>query len=154
MSKEISDKLRKQEETLVFETFTKDTALELGNAIVKTAKDKGVGIAVEITLNDFVLFKHSMEGTTIRNDYWLKRKANTVKFALTSSWLFSQWLEENKKSLDKDLYLSHEEYAVLAGGFPLKVKGVGTVGSICVSGLFHTDDHDLIVETLEKFLEC
>ncbi len=153
MSEDLVKKLRSQQETLVFESFSRDTALELGNALIQEAKKRNVLIATEITMNGLVVFKHSMEGTSIRHDIWLRRKANTVKLSLGSSLLFGETLELEGRSLDKDLYLSYDDYVVLGGGFPLNVKGVGTVGSICVSGLPHTEDHGIIVDVLSEFLK-
>lgn len=153
MSQNLIQKLKNQEASLVFESFSRDTALDLGVAIVNLAKSKGVNIATEITLNGIVVFKHSMEGTTMRHDIWLKRKSNTVKLSLSSSLLFGELLAQDGRTLDGDLYLSYDDYVILGGGFPLSVKGVGVVGSICVSGLPHTEDHGIIVEALEEFLK-
>lgn len=153
MREDLIKELQEQEASLIFTSFSRDNALELGNMIVQTAKQKQVVIAVEIILNDLPVFKHSMEGTTLRHDMWLKRKANTVKFSQGSSLLFGQLLAETGKPLDTGLYLSFQDYTVLGGGFPLKIDGVGTVGSISVSGLPDVEDHGIIVEVLTKYLK-
>lgn len=152
MDQNIIQQLKAQEDSLVFESFSRNTALELGNTIIDIAKSKNANIATEITLNGIVVFKHSMEGTGLRHDIWLKRKSNTVMLALTSSLLFAETLANDNRTLDGDLYLSYSDYVILGGGFPLNVKGVGLVGSICVSGLPHTEDHAIIIEALQNFL--
>ena len=46
------------------------------------------------------------------------------------------------------------EYAIHGGGVPVRVKGVeGVVAVIVVSGLKQDQDHGVIMETLEEFLE-
>ncbi|MFI3230756.1 MAG: heme-binding protein [bacterium] len=144
--------LKEQQDTLVFNTFSRNIALDLGNAIINLAKSKGLNIATEIIFNGIVVFKHSMEGTGLRHDIWLKRKANTVALSLGSSLLFAETLAQDGRTLDGDLYLSYDDYVILGGGFPLIIEGVGIVGSICVSGLPHLDDHGIIVEALQSFL--
>ena len=42
--------------------------------------------------------------------------------------------------------------ACCGGGFPLTVKNAGVIGTICVSGLPHLEDHKLIVDALEQYL--
>ncbi len=112
-----------------------------------------MSIATEIIFNGLVVFKHSMRGTSARHDIWLKRKANTVTLSLNSSYLFGELLAQDGKTLDDGLHLSYDDYAVLGGGFPLIIAGVGVVGSICVSGLPHEEDHALVVEALELYIE-
>lgn len=44
-------------------------------------------------------------------------------------------------------------YACHGGGFPVRVKNVeGIVGVIVVSGLKQEDDHNVIVEGIQKYL--
>ena len=38
------------------------------------------------------------------------------------------------------------------GAFPIRVRGVGLVGTVTVSGLPQLEDHRLVVTTLERFL--
>lgn len=46
------------------------------------------------------------------------------------------------------------EYAIHGGGVPVRVKDVeGVVAVIVVSGLKQDQDHGVIIETLEEFLQ-
>ena len=50
-----------------------------------------------------------------------------------------------------DRKLDPNEYAA-GGGFPIRLRGTGVIGSICVSGYpDHVDDHQLIINTLEEY---
>lgn len=46
---------------------------------------------------------------------------------------------------------SSELYAICGGGFPI-IKQNEVKGAICVSGLDHLDDHEVIIESLRKVL--
>lgn len=47
------------------------------------------------------------------------------------------------------------EYAIHGGGVPVRVHGVeGIVGVIVVSGLKQQEDHQVVVEALDAFLEA
>ncbi len=49
--------------------------------------------------------------------------------------------------------MPESEYACCGGGFPLNIKKAGVVGTICVSGLPHLEDHQLIVDSLREYLK-
>lgn len=152
MSDDLMKKLEEQEKTLIFDSFTRENAFDLGNTVVKTAKKKGVGVSVEIIVNGLLIYKHSMEGATGRHDIWLKRKANTVNLELKSSLRFGEIMARDGRDINKDLYLSYEEYAIIGGGFPIFIRDVGIVGSISVSGLAHVEDHNLVIESIKEYL--
>ncbi|MEO7745267.1 MAG: heme-binding protein, partial [Actinomycetota bacterium] len=44
------------------------------------------------------------------------------------------------------------DYAAHGGVFPLIVAGVGPVGTVGVSGLPQVQDHEFVVQQLERFL--
>jgi uncharacterized protein (UPF0303 family) len=44
------------------------------------------------------------------------------------------------------------QYATHGGAFPIRVRNVGVVGVVTVSGLPQADDHALVVEALGRFL--
>ncbi len=53
---------------------------------------------------------------------------------------------EASSRLDPDTYAAH------GGAFPITIAGTGPVGTVAVSGLPQAEDHELVVQALEKFL--
>ena len=53
---------------------------------------------------------------------------------------------DERQRLPKDRYAAH------GGAFPLRVRGVGFVGSVVVSGLPQLDDHAFVVRVLGDHL--
>ncbi|KAB2576858.1 protein of unknown function DUF336 [Lasiodiplodia theobromae] len=147
------------EESLVFPSFTANTAWELGNALRFRLLDFPTPAVINITLanSDQLLF-HTVtrSGTLPDNDTWVARKRATVL-----RWGFSSWYMHNKLGGDEAKFAAKYmlgeragNYAIHGGGFPVRVKGVeGIVGVIVVSGLKQEWDHQVIVETVEKYLK-
>ena len=48
--------------------------------------------------------------------------------------------------------LIRSEFVLAGGGFPIRVKGVGAVGVIAVSGLPQRQDHEIVVAVLAEHL--
>ena len=48
--------------------------------------------------------------------------------------------------------LSVEEFALSGGCFPIRVRGMGVIGTLTVSGFPQTHDHQLAVDSLAAFL--
>lgn len=139
-----------EEEKLSFETFNREDALRVGLKLHENARASyAEGVAIEITMNGLVVFRYFPEGTVPDNGLWLQRKRNTVELMQMSSLRFLAWLELNGESMT-DRKLDANQYAAGGGGFPINIRGVGVVGSICVSGLPHLEDHQLVVDTLEE----
>ena len=80
-------------------------------------------VAVEITVNGLVVFRYFAEGAK----------------------------PEDAGETFADRKLDPNEYAA-GGGFPIRLRGTGVIGSICVSGYpDHVDDHQLIINTLAEY---
>ena len=138
-----------EEERLCFETFNREDALRVGLKLYENARVNPEAVAIEITINGLVVFRYFPEGTVPDNGLWLQRKRNTVELMHMSSLRYLAWLELNGETMT-DRKLNPDNYAAGGGGFPINIRGVGVVGSICVSGLPHLEDHQLIVDTLEE----
>lgn len=117
-------------------------ALEFGlrvQQMIKNKKLKAVGI--RITYKDLLIFQYLMDGK--KEDTWLKRKERTVLESGCSSY---------EVFLNKDQYSSwidNDNYAICGGGYPI-IENENCVGAICVSGLKHDEDHQLIVDVLKE----
>lgn len=141
-----------QEERLQFAHFSRADALKLGLKLHENAKKQPAPVAIEITVNGLVVFRYFPDGALPDSELWLARKRNSVALMEMSSLYFLAWLEQNGETLESRK-LPPNEYAAGGGGFPIRVRGTGVIGSICVSGLpDHMEDHRLVVETLTEFL--
>ncbi|WP_317856106.1 shikimate dehydrogenase [Chakrabartyella piscis] len=141
-----------QEKRLRFKSFSNDTALEIGMLLVEKAKLNHAHVAIDITVNGYQVFRYGFDGTNNHNEMWLNRKINTVNTVHKSSLHVGEILKETNEDLQEDWYLDKNDYAYLGGGFPIHVIGTGVIGSICVSGSPHMEDHQIIVDVLEEYL--
>jgi uncharacterized protein (UPF0303 family) len=158
MAKEISvdeqlAELEREEAELQFESFTNETALELGMLILETAQREQKRVTIDIERHGQLLFHYAMEGTTPDNDQWIIRKKNVVKRFNKSSFHVGLLLLKAGKSIAERYFVDPFEYSAHGGSFPLIIKGVGVVGTITVSGLPQEEDHRLVVSVIRRFLK-
>jgi len=144
--------LLEQESVLQFTRFDEDTAWRLGCAFVEKAQADRLGITIDISTKDKVLFHYSCKGTNPDNDQWVLRKKNAVNRFGHSSLYLGVKLRELALTLEQKYMVSEREYSAHGGCFPLAVRGVGIIGTITVSGLAQEDDHALVVEVVREFL--
>jgi uncharacterized protein (UPF0303 family) len=149
---ELLGQLRQQEEDVQFASFSNDTALAVGMALVQAAREMGKAVTVDITRGGQQLFHFAMAGTSIDNGEWVKRKNRVVNRFGHSSYYMGVSLKNAGQTIEKKYLLPESEYAPHGGAFPLIIKGVGVVGTITVSGLPQAEDHELVVSTLKQFL--
>ncbi|MCU8515810.1 heme-degrading domain-containing protein [Vibrio vulnificus] len=147
------DALRAQEQKLQFTEFNANIAWQLGALIKQNAERKGASVAIDITLNGQCLFCFAMNGTSIDNQQWIARKRNVVDRYQHSSWYMGQYFKAKGKTIEEASLVDGKTFAPFGGSFPLMIRNVGAVGSISVSGLPQYEDHLLVVETLESFLD-
>ena len=145
------DLLARQENDLVFEAFDENTAWKVGSALVEMARTRHAPVVVNIRTPNRTLFHAALPGAVPANDEWARRKSNLVLREHQSSRRFGMALHTKNKSL-ADHGLDFADYADHGGSFPLRVKGVGVIGAITVSGLASAEDHALIVEVLSAVL--
>ena len=151
-SKTLLAMCEEQEEKLQFDHFSRADALALGLKLHENAKKQPIPVAVEITVNGLVVFRYFPDGALLDSELWLQRKRNTVELMEMSSLHFLAWLEENGETMESRK-LPADDYAAGGGGFPIRLRGTGVIGSVCVSGMpDHMDDHRLVVDALAKLL--
>jgi uncharacterized protein (UPF0303 family) len=149
---ELLKELRQQEEDVQFASFSNDTALAVGMALVQAARDKGKSVVIDITRGGQQLFHFAMAGTSIDNGEWVKRKNRVVNRFGHSSYYMGISLKNAGQTIEEKYLISESDYAAHGGAFPLIIKGVGVVGTITDSGLPQQEDHELVVSTLKQFL--
>jgi uncharacterized protein (UPF0303 family) len=141
-----------EEHELVFTRFDNDDAWRLGCLLVELAQERSLAVTVDIRRGPQQLFHAAMPGTTPDNDSWIERKVRVVERFGASSYLVG--LRARRKGItfaaQHDLPL--QEYAAHGGCFPVRVRDVGVVGTVTVSGLPQVEDHALVVEGIRSFL--
>lgn len=144
--------LLQEEESLQFDQFTNEMALELGLKMIELSQDEGKYISIDITRNGQQLFHYALQGTSKNNDEWIKGKNRVVDWFGHSSYYMGVYYKSLQTTIaDKDL-LDPSLFAPLGGAFPIQIKEVGVVGTITVSGLSEEEDHQFVVRVLSDYL--
>lgn len=150
--REDAARIAAQEEALVFEAFDENAAFAIGGALREQARADGVSLVVDIRLWDRALFFSALPGTTADNAEWVRRKANVVRLLHKSSYRVVMERPFPEKIFPDYRALDVKDFAMAGGGFPIRVRGVGVVGAIVVSGLPEREDHARVVEAICQYL--
>ncbi|MDT0166192.1 heme-degrading domain-containing protein [Actinotalea sp. AC32] len=145
--------VERQQSRLQLTRFDNDDAFRLGILLVEMARERGLPVTVDVRRHGHVLFHVSLPGTTPDNDTWVERKTRVVDRFGAPSFLVGLRSRLKGRTFEEDSGLAVQEYAAHGGSFPLTVRDVGPVGTVTVSGLPQAEDHALVVEALEAFLD-
>jgi uncharacterized protein (UPF0303 family) len=144
--------LEAQEEQLVFTRFSNADAWRLGRAMVAAAIDRALPVTIDIRRHGQQLFHVALPGTTAENDSWIERKVNVVNRFDAASYLVGRRLAARGIALDEALGVEPRLFAAHGGAFPIRIRDVGVVGTVTVSGLPQADDHAFVTEMIGAFL--
>jgi uncharacterized protein (UPF0303 family) len=141
------ERIKAQEEGLVFHAFSELDACAIGNAIRDRAVRETMPIVVDIRFWNRPLFYAALPGSSAGNPDWVRRKAATVQRFSKSS--FRVLLEQKgERVLPLQWGLENRDYALSGGGFPIHARGFGVIGAITVSGLHERRDHAIVVDAI------
>ncbi|WP_097321536.1 heme-degrading domain-containing protein [Paractinoplanes atraurantiacus] len=152
MSDDLIGRLEQQERDLVFTRFDNTDAWRLGSLLVAKATGKDLPVAIDIRRGTQQLFHAALPGSVADNDTWIDRKVRVVQRYGASSYLVGRRLAAKGQQLDAGMGVEPALYAAHGGAFPIRIKDVGVVGVVTVSGLPQADDHALVVEAVREFL--
>lgn len=144
--------LEQQEDRLQLTRFDNDDAWRLGVLTRDLAVERGHRVAIDIRRSGQVLFHTALPGTSAHNGVWIERKVRVVERFGAASYLVRTRFELGGRSFEPAQGLDPLLYAFSGGSFPIRIRDVGVVGSLTVSGLDQADDHALAVEAIERFL--
>jgi uncharacterized protein (UPF0303 family) len=144
--------IARQETLLQFETFDNTVAWNVGNALKAYCESHGLAVTIEIRLARDTVFFYAMPGTSPNNTDWARRKRNTTELQQRSSYAVGLALKDGE-TLETQSGLPLRDYAHHGGSFPVRVKGVGYVGTVTISGLPQRDDHSVVVQVLASSLD-
>ena len=144
--------LNQQEDMLKFDTFTNKEAFELGTRMAQKVYDAGQSLAIGIfNVAGMAVYQHVTPGATVNNTVWMRRKFNTVMNRERSSLWFTVTSEMRGKDLAAHV-LDTNDYALVGGGFPIRLKTGELVAVAVVSASPHYEDHQFIVDALAEYL--
>ena len=147
-----SNQLLNEEQILTLPTLDLAGALEIGEIAKSLGVARKLPIAIEVRLGDWIIYHASLPGSTPENDWWMSRKARTVKLKQHSTMYERVTAEERGVDWHEENNLLDETHAIHGGGLPLITKNEGFVGMLLISGLPQVEDHLLGVEVLTEFL--
>ena len=127
-------------------------AVEIGEITKSFGVMRGLPIAVEVRLGDWIIYHASLPGSTVENQWWIDRKARVVLLKHHSTMHERVSAEERGVDWHKENCLLDETHTIHGGGLPLITKNEGFVGVLLISGLPQVEDHLLGVEVLTEFL--
>ena len=137
---------------MVLDRFDLDDAWDLGYLLREWAVERGLAIAIDVSIGAHRVFHAALPGTSAHNEKWIERKKRTVREFGHSSYLVGLQFPilDAPFELETAPWMDPQRYTGSGGGFPIAIRNVGVVGAIAVSGLRHDLDHALIVEALTK----
>ena len=127
-------------------------AVEIGEIAKSFGSQRGLPIAVEVRIGDWIIYHASLPGSKSENQWWIDRKARVVLLKHHSTIYERVSAEERGVDWHQENNLLDETHAIHGGGLPLITKNDGFVGVLLISGLPQVDDHLLGVEVLTEFL--
>jgi uncharacterized protein (UPF0303 family) len=145
-------RLEAEHEELQFARFGFDDAWAIGQDLVAAGRRDGLPIAIDVSLNGQVLFHAGLPGSSPDNDQWILRKSRVVQRFHRSSLYIGSLLSQKGKSIEEKYGLPQSDYAPSGGALPIRVREVGVVGAITVSGLPDREDHRLVAEAIRRHL--
>ena len=147
-----SEGLALEARTLELESLSQKEAIEIGEIALDFGFQRGLAIAVQVQLKDWVVFHASLPGSTPDNDSWIARKARVVLATGNSTMYERVFAEEQGIDWYSAKGMPEETHAIHGGGFPLTTKD-GFQGILLISGLPQVEDHLLAVEVLRTYLQ-
>lgn len=151
-TRQLIEMVENQEEKLQFDRFSISMAHEIGARLMQIAAEGKMPIAIDVTRHGHRLFYAAMEGSKPDNEAWIERKKAVVNRFNCSSYLVGLRLTEKGSTIEASSLLKESEFAPHGGCFPIIIKDTGVIGTITVSGLASEDDHQLVVDVLEAYL--
>ncbi len=142
--------LEAENRDLVLANFTPDDAWRLGCRIRELAVERALPVAIDIWRGEQQLFHAALDGSSADNDSWLRRKAAVVRRFDAASLLVGYRFQARGQEFNAQTQLPFQEFAAHGGAVPVRVRGVGLVGTAAVSGLAGSEDHALVVEALTE----
>jgi uncharacterized protein (UPF0303 family) len=146
-----SKQLLDEEQILKLPSLSNNDAIEIGQIAVTLGSQRKLPIAIEVRIDEWIVFHASLEGSKPENDWWINRKVAVVVLNQHSTMFERVSAEERGVDWHKENGVTDETHAIHGGALPLITED-GFKGILIISGLPQVEDHLLAVEVLTEFL--
>jgi len=138
--------------SLELPSFSNDDAFELGVISAELIRARGLNLAVDVVLEDDLVFRAKFGSTGVGNDVWLAGKAAVARYFGVPSLLVRLRLEAEGTPFEelRDPNLDHDTMRAHGGSIPIFAAGV-PVGTITASGEPDVVDHQLAADAIEAY---
>jgi uncharacterized protein (UPF0303 family) len=140
-----------EEQFLKLPSLSNNDAIEIGQIAVTLGSQRKLPIAIEVRIDEWIVFHASLEGSKPENDWWINRKVAVVVLNQHSTMFERVSAEERGVDWHKENGVTDETHAIHGGALPLITED-GFKGILIISGLPQVEDHLLAVEVLTEFL--
>ena len=138
--------IKRQETELALTAFDEAIAFEIGSAERARALAEDLSLVVDLRTWDRQLFFAATPGTSADNAEWVRRKVNSVRRFQRATYRLV--LERGEGLFSPVVAADPADYVIAGGGFPIRVKGAGIIGTLTISGLPGRSDHGVAVDAL------
>jgi uncharacterized protein (UPF0303 family) len=147
-----SEELIREERALMLSKLEIVDALEIGELAKSKGSERNLPIAIEVRIDNWIIYHASLPGSTSENQWWIDRKARVVLLKHHSTLYERVSAQERGVEWHKENNLKDETHAIHGGGLPLITRDKGFAGVLLISGLPQVEDHLFGVEVLTEFL--
>ncbi len=140
-----------RERELNFAHFDANDGWRLGCQLRDRASALQAPVAIEVIRGQTRLFFASLNGATMDNSQWTRRKIAVALRFERSSYVVALNFAQLDLTLDA-VGLSASDYALSGGALPISVAGTGVVGAVAVSGLAEEEDHEMVLAALSDLM--
>lgn len=149
--KEQLAQVAQEEKDVVLTSFNNQDAWELGCLMVKMAKEQGVNLTISIDVNGQKIFYYAFDGTHLNNERAVERKCRVAHvFRCCSMKVFLELQQTGGSIADRGR--DPKDYLAMGGAVPIRIKDTGMIGTVCVSGMAHPDDHKFVINAMKAFI--
>jgi uncharacterized protein (UPF0303 family) len=147
-----SEELIREERALMLSKLEIVDALEIGELAKSKGSERNLPIAIEVRIDNWIIYHASLPGSTSENQWWIDRIARVVLLKHHSTLYERVSAQERGVEWHKENNLKDETHAIHGGGLPLITRDKGFAGVLLISGLPQVEDHLFGVEVLTEFL--
>lgn len=146
------NEIKKLENSFILNNINFCKLKSMADYLIDKAYKDNKKICIQIRYFNKIIVLYCMDGLTVDNENWVRRKANSAEH-FSSSTLFLNIKNNNDPLILINKYgLNVNDYCIVPGAYPLYQNNVGLVGSIAISGMSPEEDDEYAIDGLKWYI--